>query len=857
MRKLLILSSVVLLIAALATLNSAGAQEDPNPCPPPTDLGELGDLLTASGTWSTEECDNSEFLENRPGQRFLFSLAEEAEVRIDLSSDSRDALVYLLAEDGRLIDSDDDTGGSANARIERVLPAGTYQIEASAVGWSGRETGAFELTLRVVRGCREIVDLGRLEDALSADAVWSHFGCESSFRPDRSSQRYRFELVGTTRVQIDLTSNLADPYVYLLDAAGVLLESDDDGGVGFNSRIVRLLGAGAYTIEATNWGDRDLKNLQEAPYQLNIGLAEDGPIIKLEAIEAPDRVVLGLPFEVHYRVGNLGDTPLSAVDGSVRVRLRWPYVSDSQTPIIGTGTDEGGGERWGVGASYHTNESVSAFGSEVLPQLESFDAEFTWRIGPTDVMLEALVLDEAGDRIDRHWLTRPIMVLSGIEFAPVTIRVDDADYLVAAIAEDDGQVTTEVTPAPPADESANGDESAPEESDIADRAIYAAGVRTRVIGEFNPIIESLQAQAESLFSRIGRGGEPLSNVPNAAAPTLDVLLETLNATHSETLMNAGFERRQFQSAASAENIVVRAGRAAAKRIDQFTRDWADLTEPSRVISASEALRVHAELEFATQVDLTVVEAAALVVIKREAEDGWSDPDVAAALDAYAADIDCDVNASSLAFADSALRQQSPVYGFMLDRAYCGALAASKDHELLLTGLDLESNPLIPQPQISDEASAPSAVAAVRLLARVLEDGQVGFAVDLSNGERALPVQRLLPANAPSDRWLRTGPVIHDGEEIGRVHARRLSGGLVQATYVPTGVSMAETSRWIVPEDAPLGAWLASGDLERSPESSGDDLVQRVGDQAAGAGATQLGDHLTLLSLIENNLQRNP
>ena len=875
MRRLFALTSLIVLIASLAVFESAQAQDDTAECPPPTELGELSDILTASGTWSTDQCDTSTFLEHRPGQRFRFSLAEEAEVRIDLSAASRDALVYLLAEDGRLIDADDDTGGGVNARIERSLPAGTYQIEASTVGWSGRAAGAFDLTLRVVAGCHDVVDLGVLADTISTESVWSHFGCESAFRPDRSSQRYRFELTEATRVQIDLTSDVADPYVYLLDDTGTLLESDDDGGVRFNSRIVRTLGAGTYTVETTNWGDRDLKNLQEAPYELNIGIAEEGPIIKLEAIDAPDRVVLGLPFEIHYRVGNLGDTPLSAIDGSVQIRVRWPYISNWETRRIGTG--EADAERWGVGASYHSGDSVSAFGSETLSQIRPFDAAFQWRYGPTDVMLEALVLDADGDRIDRHRLSRPIMVLSGLEFDPVNVSVDGVEFRVAAIAGDDGVVTTDITPLPaeaeepPADDTATdeaADEAASDEDEsngeedeldpeIASRAVYAAGVRTQVVADFDSTIESLRSQAAALYSQVGRGGLPLSEVGNATAPTLDALSATLVAAHNETLVHASFDPQQFQSAETAERIVLRAGRAAARRIEQFNRDWADLLEPGRVIAADEALQLHAELAFAQQIDTRLVAAAKLVLTSRDAEGGWSDPDVAAALSAFAAGIDCDVDSAALSFADGALRLQSPIYGYMLDSAYCGAFTASEDHDLLLTGLDLASNPVIPEPEVSEQAPAPEIVTGTRLLARVLEDGRVEFAVDLSNGERALPIQRLLPVGATVDRWLRTAPVTHEGEELGRVYARRLSNGLVQATYVPTDGNLADTSRWVLPEDAPVDAWLVSGELERGTAPLRDDLVQRIGDQPTGAGTAQFGDHLSLLSLIENDLQRNP
>ena len=372
MRHWLTGTAIAIALGLMTVWNPAAGQEPETAtnCPPPTGLGELSDILTASGTWSTGECDTSQFVSNRPGQLFTFSLAEEAEIRIDLSSASRDPMVYLQAADGRLIDADDDTGGGGNARIERSLPAGTYQIEASTVGWSGRESGAFELTLRIVTGCHEVVDLGVLEDTLSASAVWSHFGCESTFRPDRSSQRYRFQVREATRVQIDLTSDVADPYVYLLDDSDTLLESDDDGGVRYNSRIVRVLGAGVYTIEATNWGDRDLKNLQEAEYEVSVGPAGSRP-----ADQARSHRRTGFAScsacRSRFTIGSATSAMLRCRRSTARSRCACvgPYIDDWRTAEIGS--IDGDIERWGVGESYHTSESVAAFGSGTLAELQA------------------------------------------------------------------------------------------------------------------------------------------------------------------------------------------------------------------------------------------------------------------------------------------------------------------------------------------------------------------------------------------------------------------------------------------------------------------------------------------------------
>lgn len=868
--------ALLLVSVVFAGWGSARAQEESPNCPAPTALGELSDLLTFSGAWSADDCDQSQFLDSRPGQSFTFSLAQEAEVRIDLSSPDRDPLLYLLAEDGRLIEADDDTGAGNNARIERALAAGAYQLEVSALGWSEREGGAFELSIRVVEGCLEVVDLGVLVDTLTASGEWSHFGCESDYRPDRAGQRYRFELTDNRRIRIDLTSELADAYVYLLNDDGALLESDDDGGVGYNSRIERFLGAGTYMIEATNWGDRDLKGLIAAEFELTIAAAEDGPIVKLEAIDAPDRVVRGLPFTINYRVGNLGDEPLSTLDpdARIRVQVRWPYIDDWRTSWIDV--LDGDEELLPVGASYHSDEALQAFGSQPMSRLHPFEGLFRWRTGPTDVMLTVAVINDDFDTLAYHTLARPIMVLTGFEFDPVNVNVDGVEYQVSAIAAEDGEVETTVTPAAEVDqettettdttdttdqpEEASDDSESDEDEgldpEITALATYAAGVRTQVLGAFGSTLDSLNAQAESLFSLVGRGGLPISEVAMPSAPTLDALVATLTSAHRETLVNARFDAQHFQSAEAAEELVVLAGEAAARRIEQFTRDWAMLLDADRVISPDEALDIQAQLAFVQHVDARLVEAAVLVLTKRDAEDGWDDPDVAEMLNEFAAGVDCRVDSSALSFSDGALRLESPVYRFMLDSAYCGASTASDDHDLLLTGLDLDSNPVIPEPEVVVQPPTPPVVTASRLLARVLGDGRVEFAADLSNGDRALPRQRTLAVGAPADVWLRTAPVTHEGEELGRIYARRLSNGLVQATYVPSGADMDTTMRWVVPENAPVNAWLGSAELERGPGSR-DDLVQRVADQAAGAGTAQFGDHLSLLALIENNLQRNP
>jgi len=77
---------------------------------------------------------------------------------------------------------------------------------------------------------------------------------------------YSFRLSSATSVQIDLESDSFDTYLLLLSSAGTVLEEDDDGGSGLNSRIVRQLPAGLYVIGANSYSPNTT-----GAYQLRLG----------------------------------------------------------------------------------------------------------------------------------------------------------------------------------------------------------------------------------------------------------------------------------------------------------------------------------------------------------------------------------------------------------------------------------------------------------------------------------------------------------------------------------------------------------------------------------------------------------
>lgn len=77
---------------------------------------------------------------------FTFSIATAGHYVIDMRSDDFDSYLTLYHASGAQITSDDDSGGSLNARIEIELEPGDYRVEASSFG--GSSQGNYSVSLR-------------------------------------------------------------------------------------------------------------------------------------------------------------------------------------------------------------------------------------------------------------------------------------------------------------------------------------------------------------------------------------------------------------------------------------------------------------------------------------------------------------------------------------------------------------------------------------------------------------------------------------------------------------------------------------------------------------------------------------
>ena len=101
---------------------------------------------------------------SRRARFYTFTLAESAEVTIVLESGDADTFLYLRegeAKTGTELHLNDDDGSTSRSRIQEILAAGDYTIEATT--YSDGETGSFTLTVSGLwgpgaRGSRILVD---------------------------------------------------------------------------------------------------------------------------------------------------------------------------------------------------------------------------------------------------------------------------------------------------------------------------------------------------------------------------------------------------------------------------------------------------------------------------------------------------------------------------------------------------------------------------------------------------------------------------------------------------------------------------------------------------------------------------
>lgn len=807
------LRRITVVLAGIALFTAFAARGAPPTAlaeQPECDVHALGQLssepdtpLTASGRWTTEDCD-SRFREGSDAVTYSFEVAEAGRVRIDLASTEADSFLYLMAEDGARITGNDDGASGIDARIERTLEPGSYLVEATTVG--GRERGPAEFSLSIGRLSCDPIDLGMLAPGadLTATGTWTVDTCGSLIEPTHPAYNYTFTLAEPARVRIDLTSEHGDPVLSLASPTLGVIGANDDGGAWVNSRIERYLSPGPYTIEATTYRQGDRQPLV-ADFELTVHVVDEAALrqefrLKVEETSFPDRVIVGEPFEVHYRVGNIGGGDLP--EGSeVIVYAVAPRVWE---PIYDVPP-----ELWQAGASYHSSPVTASVVSTWTEELPPISVALP-RPGPSWVFVAVIAFDEDDNEIAFHGIWRTVNAVAGPTFGPVRVTLDDVEYDVIAADDDEGYVETWVLRRDrPAAEVAPG---------VRARATYIAAVQALLLDRMSEhdVLASLPTTAEP--SPVVLTDASSSTLLQAFTARYVDAVSGLAVVDSFTAGDA-IDRR------AAEDLTLDLAGTASAQYASLAASWVALQEriaDGDPLTFDEARGAQVEFTYAERVLAPAITAGGIVTAARAAESGWNDPAVREHASALARQPTCDARAPRAAFEaagaeaiDSfgelhrSLRAALGVHASAVDAVLCGVAgfdaANTSFVRQLSSGAPREETPPSPSP------------VSFQIVARLAADGRVEHGVELASGELILPERRYLQSDAPIGEWRPSSDVEVDEGMLGQISARRLDDGRIEWRFVGADGEVTMPDVRFLPADAPEGVWFRSSQIVAVPE----------------------------------------
>ena len=806
---------LVLLVLYMDGTRTAGAQSASCEA---TDLGvlsaEADAELSTDGRWTTNDCD-SRFRTDSDAHTYRFELIKGGRIRIGLSSAEADSYLYLLAEDGSRVTDNDDGGAGLDARIERDLTPGVYQVEATTVGGRGRGAADFSLFVSRVAGC-DPVNLGALEPGvgLTATGSWTLDTCGSGFVPEHPAHRYLFILYQSSRVLIDLKSDNGDPVLSLISSTRDPIGANDDGGEQRNSRIERYLQPGVYLIEATTYLERDYQPLA-ADFTLAVQIVDEEAKqqkfqLKIEKTHTPDPVVAGEPFHVNYRVGNLGGGDLANVGGSAQIYVVAPRVFET------VGRVPASAGLWQAGVSYHSGPETASASSISTDQSPPLEVTFG-NSGPTWFFVGVVTYDSDGQEVGFHGLWQNLVVLSTFAFDQITVEVEDSDYEVSAESDEDGLVTVFVTSV--------DDPNAEVAASTRAKAIYAAGVQTQMLdGVF---------QRSSISDLPTEGPRQMKTVDDPSSDTLlrafvDQYVDAVSTSRLTETLDAG----EVVNPVKLEDLLLDTAETASARYASLADFWTALQEQvqrGNSISPEQAFTFQSQLAYAERVLSPMVAAGEAVSASRAADLGWNDPVVQAMTAKLEKLASCDAgapalrraldesgvaNADALLQLDSEARAVLPVYGLAVDSVLCGVPEADIVSSRFLRILSISNDQEIQR--LFGEELPPALVTPphqLRIIARMGDDDRIEMGVQLSGGQQELPTMRYLASDSPVDEWSVSTDVELGEGTIGRVRARRLADGRAELGFLSADGEAISPDIRFLPADMPVGVWLRTSVIE--------------------------------------------
>jgi hypothetical protein len=158
-----------------------------------------------------------------------------------------DSLLFLSDSKGNPLLSDNDSYGQSNAIIVDYLPAGTYKLQATSIGF--QHTGNYQIDALFTASA----SAPRLCTPVSATSgkpvtgALSYTSCQ--YLDETFADIYQVTVTDATNpIDISAVSTAFDNYLILLDSKGNLVGADDNSGGGTNAHLVQNVVPGSYFI---------------------------------------------------------------------------------------------------------------------------------------------------------------------------------------------------------------------------------------------------------------------------------------------------------------------------------------------------------------------------------------------------------------------------------------------------------------------------------------------------------------------------------------------------------------------------------------------------------------------------------
>lgn len=188
-----------------------------------------------------------------------FALQAQAGERVGITLRSTDFDAYLAVVQGRdcsaseTVETDDDSAGGTDSRIQMTLGSGPYSIRVNTLG--GGETGAYTLSVDAAGPAPRV----RPVLLRAPDSLWGYLTEGDAIADDDSLfDCYAFDARAGETADISMMSEEFDAYLSLHEGemCDSQIDSDDDGlGDGTDARIQhRFDRSGRYSFRANSLG---------------------------------------------------------------------------------------------------------------------------------------------------------------------------------------------------------------------------------------------------------------------------------------------------------------------------------------------------------------------------------------------------------------------------------------------------------------------------------------------------------------------------------------------------------------------------------------------------------------------------